>query len=45
VHVLRLGEQEYISEPVVNAGTLLVAEIKADKPFTVSFDPAALLEF
>jgi Uma2 family endonuclease len=45
VRVLRLGEQEYIAEPVVNAGTLLVAEIQADKPFTVSFDPAALLAF
>lgn len=45
VRVLRLGEQEYIAEPVANAGTLLVAEINADKPFTVSFDPAALLEF
>jgi Uma2 family endonuclease len=45
VRMLRLGEQEYIAEPVVNAGTLLVAEIKADKPFTVSFDPAVLLEF
>lgn len=45
VRVLRLGEQEYIAEPVTSAGTLLVAEIHADKPFTVSFDPAALLEF
>jgi len=45
VRVLRLGEQEYVAEPVTNAGTLLVAEIQADKPFTVSFDPAALLEF
>lgn len=45
VRVSRLGEQEYIAEPVTNAGTLLVAEIHADKPFTVSFDPAALLEF
>jgi Uma2 family endonuclease len=45
VRVLRIGEQEYIAEPVTNAGTLLVAEIQADKPFTVSFDPAALLEF
>jgi Uma2 family endonuclease len=45
VQVLRLGEQEYIAEPAANAGTLLVTEIKADKPFTVSFDPATLLEF
>jgi Uma2 family endonuclease len=45
VRVLKLGEQEYIAEPVVNAGTLLVTEIKADKPFTVSLDPATLLEF
>jgi Uma2 family endonuclease len=45
VRVLKLGEQEYIAEPVVNAGTLLVTEIKADKPFTVSLDPATLLDF
>lgn len=45
VRVLRLGEQEYIFESVANSGTLLVAEVKADKTFTVSFDPAALLEF
>jgi hypothetical protein len=45
VQVLKLGEQEYVADPVANAGTLLVAEIKADKPFTVSFDPAALLDF
>src|SRR5262249_11352682 len=45
VQVLRLGEQEYVAEPVASSGTLLVTEIKADKPFTVSFDPATLLEF
>jgi len=45
VRVLRLGEQQYIADSITNAGTLLVAEIQADKPFTVSFDPAALLEF
>jgi Uma2 family endonuclease len=45
VQVLRLGEQTYIAEPITNAGALLVTEIKADKPFTVSFDPGALLKF
>jgi len=45
VQALRLGDQEYIAEPVANAGTFLAAKIKADKPFTVSFDPAKLLEF
>jgi Uma2 family endonuclease len=45
VQVLRLGDQEYIAEPVANAGTFLAAKIKADKPFTMSFDPAKLLEF
>src|SRR5215468_436276 len=45
VQVLRLGEQGYIAEPVANSGTLLMTEIDADKPFTVSFDPATLLEF
>jgi len=45
VQVLRLGEQGYFAEPTAKADTLLVTEIKADKPFTVSFDPAALLEF
>jgi Uma2 family endonuclease len=45
VQVLRLGEQAYITEPITNAGALLVTEIEADKPFTVSFDPAALLKF
>jgi Uma2 family endonuclease len=45
VQVLRLDGQGYIAEPVANAGSVLVTEIEADKPFTVSFDPAALLEF
>ena len=45
VLVLRLNEQGYFAKPTAKAGTLLVTEIKADKPFTVSFDPAALLEF
>ena len=45
VQVLRLDDQEYIAEPVAHPGTILVTEIKADKPFTVSFDPAALLDF
>jgi hypothetical protein len=28
----------------VSTGSVLMAEIEADKPFKVSFDPAALLE-
>jgi Uma2 family endonuclease len=45
VQVLRLGEHGYIAEPVTSAGTVLVTKLEADKPFKVSFDPAALLEF
>jgi Uma2 family endonuclease len=44
VRVLRLGTQGYIAEPTVSTGSVLMAEIEADKPFKVSFDPAALLE-
>ncbi|WP_250212722.1 Uma2 family endonuclease [Acrocarpospora catenulata] len=45
VHMLTLGEHGYSATPPVLAGTTLTAEIDADKPFTVTFDPAALLEF
>jgi Uma2 family endonuclease len=45
VQVMTLGERGYVAKPVVTAGSVLTAEIEADKPFSVSFDPAALLEF
>lgn len=45
VHILTLGDRAYTAKPVTASGTVLVAEIDADKPFSVSFDPAALLEF
>jgi Putative restriction endonuclease len=43
VQVLTLGENRYLRGVSATAGTELRAEIEADKPFPVSFDPAALL--
>jgi len=43
VQVLTLGENGYLRGVSATAGTELRAEIEADKPFPVSFDPAALL--
>ncbi len=43
VQVLRLGEGGYLPGAAATAGTRLAAEIEADKPFSVSFDPASLL--
>src|SRR6202522_4202414 len=45
VQVLLLDGGAYTAAPAVMEGTRLEAEIDADKPFTVSFDPAALLDF
>jgi Uma2 family endonuclease len=45
IQVLTLADQGYVAAPAVGAGSVLVAEIEADKPFEVSFDPAVLLEF
>lgn len=45
IQVLTLGAQSYVAQPVVAAGTVLVAEVEADRPFEVSFDPARLLDF
>jgi hypothetical protein len=45
VQVLTLAEKGYAAAPPVRAGSVLVAEIAADKPFEVSFDPAVLPEF
>lgn len=45
VQVLTLDGQAYIAKPAVGCGTVLTAEIDADKPFEVSFDPVVLLEF
>jgi hypothetical protein len=41
--VLTLADGGYTAVPAVIEGTLLEAVIDADKPFTVSFDPANLL--
>jgi Uma2 family endonuclease len=43
VQVLTLGENGYLPAASAVAGTELTADIQADKPFSVSFDPAALL--
>jgi Uma2 family endonuclease len=45
VQVLLLDGGAYPAAPAVLEGTRLEAEIDADKPFTVSFDPAGLLDF
>jgi Uma2 family endonuclease len=43
VQILALGESGYLPGALATAGTELTADIEADKPFPVSFDPAALL--
>ena len=45
VQILTLADGTYTASPTVAEGTRLQAEINADKPFTVSFDPADLLDF
>lgn len=45
VQVLILTDGTYTATPMVTEGTLLEAVIDADKPITVSFDPAELLDF
>ncbi len=45
VHVLTLAEGAYTASPAVMDGNLLDVVIDADKPVTVSFDPADLLAF
>jgi Uma2 family endonuclease len=45
VQVLTLAEGAYTAVPAVMEGTRLEAVIDADTPFTVSFDPADLLNF
>ncbi|WP_153536568.1 Uma2 family endonuclease [Actinomadura macrotermitis] len=45
VQILVLEGGGYSARPVVAAGTELRAVIEADKPFEVSFSPAALLDF
>lgn len=45
VQVLTLAEGAYTAVPAVMEGTRLEAVIDADKPFTVSLDPADLLNF
>ena len=45
VQVLTLDGTAYTAAPAVTQGTLLEAVIDADKPLTVSFDPAELLDF
>jgi Uma2 family endonuclease len=45
VQVLTLADGNYTAAPTAAEGTLLEAVIDADKPVTVSFDPAELLDF
>lgn len=45
VQVLTLDGATYTAAPAAAEGTLLEAVIDADKPFTVAFDPADLLDF
>lgn len=45
VQVLTLADGTYTAAPTVTEGTTLEAVIDADKPITVSFDPAELLDF
>lgn len=44
VQVLRLADGSYTAAAAVTEGTRLEAVVDADKPFTVSFDPARLLD-
>lgn len=44
VQVLSLGAQGYLPTPPVRQGTGFTADIDADKPFTVAFDPAQLID-
>jgi Uma2 family endonuclease len=45
VQVLTLTDGAYTASPPITEGTMVEAVIDADKPFTVSFDPASLLDF
>ena len=45
VQVLTLTEGAYTASPAVMEGTRLDVVIDADKPVTISFDPADLLDF
>jgi len=45
VQVLTLADGTYTAAPAIAEGTTLDAVIDADKPITVSFDPADLLDF
>ncbi len=45
VQVLTLGESGYLAGASAVAGMELAVDVEADKPFSVSFDPASLLAF
>ena len=45
IQIHTLADGAYSAAPAVMGGTRLEAVIDADKPFTVSFDPADLLDF
>jgi Uma2 family endonuclease len=45
VQVLTLADGAYTAAPAVTEGTRLEVVVDADKPFTVAFDPADLLNF
>ncbi|MEU0500386.1 Uma2 family endonuclease [Nocardia sp. NPDC005998] len=44
IHRMLLADGAFRASPVVAAGTVCTAQIQADPPFRVSFDPAALIE-
>ncbi|WP_433759815.1 Uma2 family endonuclease [Nocardia sp. CA-135398] len=43
IHRMLLVDGAFRARPVVTAGTVFTAAIRADPPFRVSFDPAALI--
>jgi Putative restriction endonuclease len=43
VQVLALGENGYLPGASAVAGTQVAADVEADRPFSISFDPASLL--
>ena len=45
VQILMLDESGYLPGASAIAGTELTADVEADKPFSVVFDPASLLDF
>ncbi|MFI6773954.1 Uma2 family endonuclease [Nocardia sp. NPDC050412] len=44
IHRMLLADGAFSAHPVVPAGTVFTASIRAEPPFRVSFDPAVLIE-